>query len=43
MLHFDFIVQVVEEILKLVDEQSWTIEDVPMEDCCDILQQLYPR
>lgn len=43
MLNFDFLVRVVEEILKLVEQQSWTIDLVPENECCDILQELYPR
>ena len=31
------------QILALVEENSWETDSIPLEDTCQVLQQLYPR
>ena len=43
MLDFDFLVQVVGHLLQLCDENDWTNTGIPIEDCLNVLQELFPR
>ncbi|XP_052777613.1 sister chromatid cohesion protein DCC1-like [Mya arenaria] len=43
VLDFDFLVQVMGHLLQLCDENDWTHSGVPIEECLNVLQELYPR
>ena len=43
MLDFDFLVQVMTHLLQLCDENDWTNTGIPLEECCNVLQELFPR
>ncbi|XP_046353468.2 sister chromatid cohesion protein DCC1-like isoform X1 [Haliotis rufescens] len=43
MLDFDFLMQVLNHILQLCEEHDWLMTGVNMTECCDTLQDLYPR
>ena len=31
------------QILKLLDEEGWEFEEIPLVRTCEILEELYPR
>ncbi len=43
MYDCDFLGKVLQSIQDLIDEQSWSYDQVPIKTCCDILEDLYPR
>ena len=43
VLDFDFLVQVVSHLLQLCDENDWTNTGIPIEECVQVLQELYPK
>ncbi|XP_021378871.1 sister chromatid cohesion protein DCC1-like isoform X2 [Mizuhopecten yessoensis] len=43
VLHFDFLTQVLNHIIQLSEENDWLRSGLPLEDCCQTLEELFPR
>ncbi|XP_033736716.1 sister chromatid cohesion protein DCC1-like [Pecten maximus] len=43
VLHFDFLTQVLNHIIQLSEENDWLKNGLPLEDCCQTLEELFPR
>ncbi|ESP05567.1 hypothetical protein LOTGIDRAFT_208569 [Lottia gigantea] len=43
LLEFDFLTQVLNHVLQLIDENDWLDSGIPLEECCQTLQDLFPR
>ena len=43
MLEFEFIGRVIESVVSLKDEQSWSIDRIPITESMNILEDIYPR
>ncbi len=43
MLEFEFIGRVIESVVSLKDEQSWSINKIPITESMNILEDIYPR
>ncbi|KAK3092052.1 hypothetical protein FSP39_024775 [Pinctada imbricata] len=43
VLDFDFLSQVLNHIMRLCEENDWLTSGIPLEDCCQTLEELFPR
>ncbi|KAL4236383.1 Sister chromatid cohesion protein DCC1 [Mactra antiquata] len=43
VLDFDYLVQIMTHIIQLSDENDWLHTGVPIEECLNVLQELFPR
>ena len=43
MLNFDFMSQVLNHIIGLCDENDWYDSGIPLDECCQALEEIYPR
>ncbi|KAK6179587.1 hypothetical protein SNE40_011911 [Patella caerulea] len=43
LLDFDFQTQIINHIMQLCDENDWLNSGIPMEECCQTLEELFPR
>ena len=43
MLDFDHLSTVMSHIVQLAEERDWLHAGVPLQDCLDVLQDLFPR
>ncbi|XP_062611315.1 sister chromatid cohesion protein DCC1-like [Saccostrea cucullata] len=42
VLDFDFLTQVFNHIIQLCEENDWLSTGIPLEECCETLQELFP-
>ncbi|XP_061175784.1 sister chromatid cohesion protein DCC1-like [Saccostrea echinata] len=43
VLDFDFLTQVLNHIIQLCEENDWLSTGIPLDECCETLQELFPR